>query len=285
VKIPRFASIGWLVGALCVGYVSFARPSEARREPRLAPSLAPLSAGLSLLSSQLGGELSGSGASTQKLTINGVRVTFRTWNSDLSVQDVLKDPASCQGADAKVEVELAPGDVAGAATCRSEGPSPLGEVRARLSRGALDSGLPLLNGYTFAQRHLGGTSVVSVAFAGANLDEMFPVGADVPGGDPVGVPRPASSRRVLAAVADAGDHAVYLYDSELPSTSLRRLQHGAMESSGWQRERSADANSDAQLYVKSGREVVIFAEPKDVGAQMLILDLGRPGREREGWRE
>lgn len=69
--------------------------------------------------------------------------------------------------------------------------------------------------YTMARRHAGVTTLLFLWTEGSMVfSELFPKAGDAPGRDPVGLPRPAGSRRVLSAFQEGMPYGVALYQVE-----------------------------------------------------------------------
>jgi hypothetical protein len=91
--------------------------------------------------------------------------------------------------------------------------------------------------YVYAQRLENGQTRVRTAWTDGplNVKEMFPATGDAAGFDSPVVPRPAGSRRILAATARQVPFGVHVYDAPQDAESLARFYDDRMKSQGWTR--------------------------------------------------
>ncbi len=133
--------------------------------------------------------------------------------------------------------------------------------------------------YAFARRtDDGGTQVTTLwADTELNLSTMFPAHGDAAGADSDVLPRPATSRRVLAAAAEGQPYALRLYDTAQAAASVQRFYEDWFKQNGWVFAGKAKQGGFSYLRPDGYQVIVTLSERKGRTAVGLI-EAGR----REG---
>jgi hypothetical protein len=208
---------------------------------------------------------------TTALVVNGKSLDITSWSTTENPADALAAvpcrPTSRVGPGAVVgaseqRIELAAGPVAASAACLRAAPS-------RKEPSSLDAEERLLQRYIVAIRDGAQTSVLSFDMGSVDIGALFPMHGDAPGTDPIGVPRPPMTRRILSAVASDSGRGVYVYESRIASAALKRAFTDAMKRAGFEVRAGTDG---VLLFVKDGREVASVSEGAEP-ATLSILEL------------
>jgi hypothetical protein len=178
----------------------------------------------------------------QELTVNGASFYLSTGTVDASVNEVLDAfHAKCLQKNGQLHEQWASvakkrhvklgkysslldgvfrggGDNAGMVACAeaAEGPLPPEVLAARIKDVLQTGELTKLGNLRYAYVTRGRPQTMFVALwseGPLNFREMFPKQGDAPGSDPIGVPRPLGSQRVLSAVPKGHDTALTMYSS------------------------------------------------------------------------
>jgi hypothetical protein len=133
--------------------------------------------------------------------------------------------------------------------------------------------------YAFARRtDDGGTQVTTLwADTDLNLSSMFPAHGDAAGADSSVLPRPATSRRVLAASVEGQPSALRLYDTAEGAASVQRFYEDWLRKHGWIFAGKAQQGGFSYLRADGYQVIVTLAERQGRTAVGLI-EAGR----REG---
>jgi hypothetical protein len=189
-------------------------------------------------------------SSPRHLTVNGLQLRVMTLSSRDGVHDLLdrfaehcrrhggvSEPALKDGPEFETSIRRETEGEGVLACIDSERPLGLDELTQRLQKVSRSGDLGELGElrYTYVRRS-GDTSTALVLWTegSANLFGMFPQTGDAPGKDPVGVPRPERTRRLLSATEQGAPYAVNVYAAEgwseagLRAWSMQRLAGG-----GW----------------------------------------------------
>lgn len=131
--------------------------------------------------------------------------------------------------------------------------------------------------YAFARRTDDGTTQVTTLWADTelNLSTMFPAHGDAAGADSAVLPRPATSRRVLAASAEGQPYALRLYDTADGAASVRRFYEDWFHKHGWISAGQARQGGFSYLRADGYQVIVTLGERKGRTAVGLV-EAGRP---------
>jgi len=131
--------------------------------------------------------------------------------------------------------------------------------------------------YAFARRTDDGGTMVTTLWADTelNLSTMFPARGDAAGSDSSVLPRPATSRRVLAASAEAEPYALRLYDTAAGAASVRRFYEDWLQKHGWISAGKAQQGGFSYLRDDGYQVIVTISERKGRTAVGLV-EAGRP---------
>lgn len=126
--------------------------------------------------------------------------------------------------------------------------------------------------YVFAEETPAGLTHVVTAWTDGsfNLYSMLPpVGADAPGSDLEGVPRPEGSVRLLTAGADGVPYSVRIYDAPVGAAAIAEAYDRDMVAAGWRPmfERPADFR---RVYARDGAHVYVLPRT-DKGRTLVTL--------------
>jgi hypothetical protein len=126
-------------------------------------------------------------------------------------------------------------------------------------------------------RRSGDTTHVLVVWTRGSVEvaKMFPVSGDAPGFDPHGLPRPASSRRLLSAAEHDAPYGVTIYETQSRDPSAILREHRALlERAGWTT--NSAPGRDSVVARRDGRAVVFVAGTLRNGRAFLsVADLAR----------
>lgn len=115
--------------------------------------------------------------------------------------------------------------------------------------------------YVFAEPSKGphgGTHVITFWSDGElNLKKMFPATGDAPGTDSVLVPRPAGSRRTLAASVEGYPASVRIYESLATRESIERMYDETLRANGFTKVAAPDARGGAAYVRADNAEVFV----------------------------
>lgn len=133
------------------------------------------------------------------------------------------------------------------------------DMTARLQRFAKTGDLSSIGHlrYVLARRSAENTTVLVLWTEGkASILEMFPKQGDAPGVDPINIPRPPATRRLLSAVELGMPYQVTLYesDSQTPS-NFREWFSRRLRANGWT---FVDTSTPNNLIAKSGNRTLIL---------------------------
>jgi hypothetical protein len=132
--------------------------------------------------------------------------------------------------------------------------------------------------YVVAKRQSDGTTHVMTLWSDdhLNLKQMFPASGDVPGGDSLMVPRPASSRRTLAAGAQGMPFAVRVYDSTESKAALQKFYDDAMQSRGWATDPEVHDREGTTAYIREdGLQVFVTLGESNGRSFASVVETGR----------
>jgi len=126
--------------------------------------------------------------------------------------------------------------------------------------------------YAFARHTDDGGTMVTTLWADTelNLSTMFPAHGDAAGADSSVLPRPATSRRVLAASAEGQPYALRLYDTADGAASVRRFYEGWFHKQGWIPAGKAQQGGFSYLRADGYQVFVTISERKGRTAVGLI---------------
>jgi hypothetical protein len=127
----------------------------------------------------------------------------------------------------------------GVLACIDSGrPLALDELVERLARFRDTGDLSALGDLRYVLARRSGSTTTLLVFwteGSAPLLKLFPPRGDAPGRDPEGLPRPASSRRILAAAEHGAPYHLTLYKTtERSRESLLTWYRSGLEARGWQ---------------------------------------------------
>lgn len=115
--------------------------------------------------------------------------------------------------------------------------------------------------YVFAEPSKGsqgGTHVITFWSDGElNLKKMFPATGDAPGTDSVLAPRPAGSRRTLAASVEGYPASVRIYESLATRESIERMYDETLRANGFTRVAAPDARGGAAYIRGDNAEIFV----------------------------
>ena len=133
--------------------------------------------------------------------------------------------------------------------------------------------------YAFARRTDDGATQVTTLWADTelNLSSMFPAQGDAAGADSEVLPRPATSRRVLAASVEGEPYALRLYDTAEGAASVQRFYEDWLRKRGWTFAGKAKEGGFSYLRPDGYQVIVTLSERKGRTAVGLV-EAGR----REG---
>jgi hypothetical protein len=133
--------------------------------------------------------------------------------------------------------------------------------------------------YAFARRaDDGGTQVTTLwADTDLNLSSMFPAHGDAAGADSSVLPRPATSRRVLAASAEGQPYALRLYDTADGGASVQRFYEDWFKKHGWIFAGKAQQGGFSYLRA-DGYQVIVTLRERQGRTAVGLIEAGR----REG---
>ena len=126
--------------------------------------------------------------------------------------------------------------------------------------------------YAFARRTDEGGTMVTTLWADTelNLSTMFPAHGDAAGVDSSVLPRPATSRRVLAASAEGQSYALRLYDTADGAASVRRFYEDWFQKHGWIPAGKAQQGGFSYLRADGFQVILTVSEHKGRTAVGLI---------------
>jgi hypothetical protein len=177
-----------------------------------------------------------------------------------------------KGAAAHVAVMRNEADGRGMVVCFVDDPNaPALPLVERMRALAETSDLSKLGKFRYvfvepSQGGKGGTHVVTLWSDGeVNLKRMFPASGDAPGTDSLVAPRPAGSRRTLAASVDGYPASVRIYESLASRESVDRMYEQSLTAKGFTRRGAAYLREDnAEVIVSitatEGRTTVTVVE-------------------------
>jgi len=184
----------------------------------------------------------------RQVVLNGAPISFRTQTVDASAEEVLDYyESSClsrnAGIAAPLSVQSARNEQGGYVACLDTGgaPADLRSLASRLIRFARTGNLAAMGGLRYARVRRGPDGDASFLFAmwadsGLDLFRMLPTDeADSDGSDPIGVPRPPGSQRLLSAWESEQPSRVFVYRTprvagELDFESFYRAE---LSKNGW----------------------------------------------------
>jgi hypothetical protein len=115
--------------------------------------------------------------------------------------------------------------------------------------------------YVFAEPSKGphgGTHVITFWSDGElNLKKMFPASGDAPGTDSVLAPRPAGSRRTLAASVEGYPASVRIYESLATRESIERMYDETLRANGFTKVAAPDARGGAAYIRGDNAEIFV----------------------------
>jgi hypothetical protein len=126
--------------------------------------------------------------------------------------------------------------------------------------------------YAFARRTDDGGTMVTTLWMDTelNLSTMFPPRGDAAGADSSVLPRPPTSRRVLAASAEGQPYALRLYDTADGAASVRRFYEDWFHKQGWIPAGKAQQGGFSYLRADGYQVIVTISERKGRTAVGLI---------------
>lgn len=184
----------------------------------------------------------------RQLVLNGVPISFRTQTVDASAEEVLDYYESIclsrnAGFAAPLSAQSARNDQGGYVACLDTGgaPADLRSLASRFIRFAQSGDMSAMGGLRYARVQRVSDSDASFLFAmwadsGLDLFQMLPTDeADSDGSDPIGVPRPPGSQRLLSAWEIGQPSRVFVYRTpraaaELDFESFYRVE---LSKNGW----------------------------------------------------
>ncbi|AKT36526.1 hypothetical protein [Chondromyces crocatus] len=130
--------------------------------------------------------------------------------------------------------------------------------------------------YVFAERtEEGGTHVVTAWTDGKfNLFDMVPEGADTPGSDLPGVPRPMRSVRVLTATAEGVAYSVRIYDAAAPAEAIVAQYDRDLIEDGWEI-LAAKMATGQRVYGRKGTHLYVL--PRENNNRTMVSLIQMPG--------
>lgn len=116
------------------------------------------------------------------------------------------------------------------------------------------------------------TQVITVWSEGSlRLNRVFVSGTEAPGSDPVGVPRPPESTRLLSAEVDGAPYGVHLYESARPAAEVLSFYDEQLVREGWSPISEVTRQApEARAFSRGGSELMLFAES---GPQKTAISL------------
>jgi len=133
--------------------------------------------------------------------------------------------------------------------------------------------------YAFARRTDEGATQVTTLWADTelNLSTMFPANGDAAGADSEVLPRPATSRRVLAASVEGVPYALRLYDTADGAASVQRFYEDWLRKHGWTF--AGKAKQGGFSYLRAdGYQVIVTLSQRKGRTAVGLVEAGR----REG---
>ena len=133
--------------------------------------------------------------------------------------------------------------------------------------------------YAFARRTDEGATQVTTLWADTelNLSTMFPAHGDAAGADSGVLPRPATSRRVLAAAVEDQPYALRLYDTADGAASVQRFYEDWLKKHGWIFAGKAQKGGFSYLRA-DGYQVIVTLAERNGRTAVGLIEAGR----REG---
>lgn len=131
--------------------------------------------------------------------------------------------------------------------------------------------------YAFARLTDDGKTQVTTLWADTelNLSTMFPAHGDAAGADSAVLPRPATSRRVLAASAEGEPYALRLYDTAEGAASVRRFYEDWLHKHGWISAGKAQQGGFSYLRA-DGYQVIVTLSERNGRTAVGLVEAGRP---------
>jgi hypothetical protein len=132
----------------------------------------------------------------------------------------------------------------------------LGEVAKTGELGALGN-----LRYAYVKRtEKGGSHVLTTFTEGKfNLFRALGRGAEAPGQDPPGVPRPPGSRRMLSVSADGAPYGVQSYQTDQKAADVVAFYRNTLAQAGWQRAVADDDVFNTAIYQRGGVMLTVSA--------------------------
>lgn len=131
--------------------------------------------------------------------------------------------------------------------------------------------------FAWARRTDEGTRYLTISTDGPlPLRRMFPSAGDAPGVDPLWLPRPTNSLRVLSAWQDGEVPLLVSYASKGTAAALQARYAQELEAKGFRvRSPAAHEGSEAALLITRGSNLsaALITAPRDGGARATLFDL------------
>jgi hypothetical protein len=131
--------------------------------------------------------------------------------------------------------------------------------------------------YVHARATASGGSHVVVAWSDGPLrvTALLPeAGADAPGDDIEGFPRPAGATRLLTARLEGVPYGIRLYRTDAPPEEIVRSYDAQLGAEGWNITRPDDQPT-SRAFSRGGVDVMVFAEPSGGATMVSLVDMSR----------
>lgn len=131
-----------------------------------------------------------------------------------------------------------------------------------------------------------------------NFFQMFPEKGDAAGNDPINVPRPPQSRRIVSAEMRGTSYSTFIYKSELAAGEVLATYRATMAALGWNAQdldatspdepsRAAEANDAlkaSRVYERQGAVAYVVATDDEAGSSnvSIVLAGGRESATSDG---
>jgi len=131
--------------------------------------------------------------------------------------------------------------------------------------------------YVTAKKQKDGSTLVVAVWTNSpfNVKTMFPKEGDTPGSDPVGIARPAGSRRLLTSTVEGAPAAVRVYEVPMNEDEAMAFYSEALPKAGYQVVVNTDAPQTGRMFAQGPVAFLVTAKQTEPGKSAISITESR----------